>query len=282
MILQLERPLVWIDVETHDHGRAEDVHICEIGFEVFYPDKEPLIWSALVKPPVPITDLATNGRDGEGGHGITNEMVADAHPWSYYAQNLASNLVNVDFAGYHVRWFDLPCIKAEMFRCNVEWNFDNAFILDGLRVWQKAKPRSLEDAVLEFLNRPITSAHRVAGDVRDAREATEAMLERFSYLPRSVKALHDLCFPPEVERPKHPDWIDSKGKLKWIKGEAHITVGKWAKPNPTPIRVMIEDHTPRWGGRAYLEWTLTDAFGDDFKTFIRNALNGNLPQQPKE
>lgn len=282
MILTLERPLVWIDVETHDHGYPEDVHICEIGFEVVYPDKSPLIWSTLVKPPMPITPIATFGKDGCEGHGITNEMVADAKPWSYFAKNLADHLVNVDFAGYHVKSFDLRCIKAEMFRAGVEWSYDGAYVVDGLRIWQKAHPRGLADAVREFLKREPTAAHRVAGDVLDARETTEAMLERFSQLPRSVKALHDLCFPPETEKPQNPNWIDSKGKLKWINGEAHICTGKWAKPNPTPIKVMLEDHQPKWGGRAYLEWTLTDSFGDDFKTFIRNALNGHLPTQPKE
>lgn len=252
MYLKLVRPLVSLDVETHAKVTPEQAHICEIGFHIEYPDgRPPKVEGGLIRPPVAIAPDATEV------HHITNEDVAQSPLFKDVAMNLARWFSDCDFAGYNVK-FDLRVIAAEMARAGVKWSYEKAFLVDGLRLWQVKRPRTLSDAVREFLAREPAEAHRALGDAEDALAVALALAERFD-LPTSVAELHELCFA------KDPGFVDQSGKIVWANGQAVINFGKH---KGVALQVM---------SRNYLEWMLGSDFPEDTKTIIRGALNGQAP-----
>jgi hypothetical protein len=71
-ILNLEKPLACIDVETHDKCPPAQAHIVEMGIVVFYPgDKPTYRWSSLMRLPPGVT-LA------KGGHRRSRDYRGDA------------------------------------------------------------------------------------------------------------------------------------------------------------------------------------------------------------
>lgn len=260
MTLQLVRPLIWLDVETHDKCNPEDSHIIELGIHICYHDGRPdKTWCKFIKPGVPISPGATEV------HHIKNEDVVDAMPFSYYAKNLATGMRDCDFGGYNIK-FDLRVIEAEMKRAGVPWSWDGAFLADGLRLWQIGQPRTLSDAVREFLGRGTTDAHRALGDAEDARDVFLAQLERWQdKLPTTMKALHELCFPQD------PNAVDREGKIVWLdSGQACLTFGKHARK---PLRAVPRD---------YLEWVIGQSFPSDTKEILKQCLRGNFPTKQEK
>ncbi|MEN6605881.1 MAG: 3'-5' exonuclease [Bryobacteraceae bacterium] len=249
--MQLTHPLVALDVETHAKCKPEQARIVEIGMHIEYPDgRPPKTWCGLFNPGVPIT--------AHDVHGITDDKVASAHPFAYYAKNLAAGFSDCDFCGYNVR-FDLDVIQGEMNRAGVKWNYEGAHLLDGLRLWQLAKPRTLTEAVKEFLGREPTEA---LGDAEDALAVAQAMLERFSALPQKVDECHLLCFP------RNPLWVDSRGKIVWREdGEAQFSFGKHQS---VPLRKVP---------RSYFEWIMGGDFPREVKQVVEKALKGEFPKR---
>lgn len=253
----LERPLVCLDTETHAFVPPEKSHIIELGFKVFYPDKEPLTWVGFIKPPVPITAEAT------AKHHITNEMVADAPTWEQAGPRIAHGFAGADFLGYNLR-FDLTVIGAEMSRCRIKWSIEGARFIDPLRLWQIAAPRTLSDAVKEFCGgRTAREAHRALGDAEDAHDVAVGQLERWNHLPRDIQRLHDLQFPPPP-----PGSLDRENKLRWEGSEVVINFGKH---QGTLLRKMPS---------GYLKWMRDEGnFDSAVKTIVAEALQGRYPKK---
>lgn len=252
--LTLERPLVWLDVETHAKLPPEHGRIIELGFEMLYPDgREPKRWVSYINPGVPITADAT------GVHRIKDEDVSSAPRFNQVAASLAKGFSHCDFGGYNVR-FDLRCIEAEMTRAGVPWSYRDALLLDSLRLWQLGASRTLSDAVREFCGREPREAHRALGDAQDAQDAAVGMLRRFEKLPRELKALHELSF-------KNPDHLDADGKIIWVGEEAALNFGKHSG--------MLLKNV----GRGYLEWICGTNFPADVKKIATDALNGVYPKK---
>jgi DNA polymerase-3 subunit epsilon len=254
--LHLDRPLVWLDVETDSFLPPEQSRIVDFGFRMIYPEEEKpdKIYQSLINPGRPITSEARKK------HGITDEAVAGKPFFTQIADSLQRGFEGVDYGGYNVK-FDLKVLTGEMKRAGVEWDYESARILDPLRLWQVSVPRTLTDAVREFLNREPTDAHRAMGDVEDVHDVFLAMLERFRDLPRDVQKLHDLAFPID------PESADKEGKFKWRGDECVITFGKH---NGTPIQSVP---------RGYLQYIIDNDFASSTKEVCRQALMGNFPKR---
>lgn len=253
----LIRPLVWLDVETHDKKPPEESYVCELGFEMMRPDGSTKIWESYIKPPVPVAQSAIDV------HGITNEQLADAKPFAHYAKNLAFGFSNCDFGGYNVK-FDLRCIQTEMNRNGVKWSYEEAYLVDPLRMWQVKRPRSLSDAVREHLKREPSNAHRALADAQDAKDVGLAMLSIYE-LPVTPRELHELCFPP------NPDSLDPDDKIVWnAQNDACINFGKY-KDRPLAVIVPLD--------RRYFEWIVSANFSPKVKAIVQDALDGQFPKR---
>lgn len=295
MILPITRPLIALDVETHDKCEPEKARIVELGFKIVYPDgRESKRWVSYVRPDMLISEGAT------AVHGITNDVVFGCQtcgksqedhenvpspvslltvndgppievkglgvdhsfdPWPTFKElsaNIAQGFTNCDYAGYHVR-FDIRVIASEMERAGVQWSQGDARLLDSMHLWRIGQPRTLTDAVREFLGRGATKAHRALEDAEDALDVALAQLERWPQLPRDLGKLHDLCF--------NSNNVDPDGKFTYdVDGEAVCSFGKWKN---TKLRLIPKD---------YLKWMVEKGdFSSDVKRISREALNGVYP-----
>jgi DNA polymerase-3 subunit epsilon len=261
-ILQLQRPLSVVDTETTGTNPETD-RICQIAITIHYPlatdggsSRDPIAWSSLVNPGIPIPAETT------AIHHITDEMVRTARPFRDMAPKLSKSLTNIDFCGFNVP-FDLKMIAAEMKRAGASWSYESASIIDAHRIYRILHPRNLSAAYSEFVGaEPPSDAHDAGIDVRMTEEVLAGQLNLHPEIPRDIKALHDYCWP------KAADAVDGQRKFKWVNGEACIAFGKF---NGAPLRTME---------KGYLKWMMNGDFAADTKRIVEDALSGAYPSPP--
>jgi DNA polymerase-3 subunit epsilon len=177
-------------------------------------------WGSFINPGMPIPREATYGEGGEfKGHGITDDMVAQAPTFADLAPNLVKGFTGCDFGGFNIKFFDLPLIKAEFARVGIKWDYEGAKIIDCYKIWTIKATRRLSDGVEHFLGRKHEGAHRAVDDVKATVEIFAAQQARWS-LPADVEALHQLQWPID------PNAIDAEGKIVWKNGAATLMFGK--------------------------------------------------------
>lgn len=232
-VLVLTRPLVGVDLEStgKDYRTAG---ICQIGLEIFVPGQPTREYKTLVNPIMSIPAEATEI------HGITNEMVQGAPTFRQLAANLKLGLVDCDFVGYNLMVYDLPLMREEFRRAAIDWNYEDAAVIDAYTLWQRLEKRKLEDAVQRWLTptgwgdeQPNEShAHDALWDVRMSSRVAAAQLRTTTL--RTPRDVHTFCWPNR---------IDADGKLARLEsGELTLTFGKW---KDRPLRRVPADYR-RW------------------------------------
>jgi DNA polymerase III subunit epsilon len=253
-VIPLNCPLIVIDVETTGHHRKVD-RIVQIGLIKIYPDGDRNEWQSYVHPTIPIPPEATKI------HGITDEMVKDAPTFANLAPSLAAGFKGCDFGGYNVQ-FDLGFLEEEFRRVNRP-GVINGRVVDAFAIYRRYHPRTLSDAVEEYLGRKMVGAHDAMVDARETLAVLEAQMARhFNDLPDSVHGIHTLLFESADN-----GYVDPDGKLYWRYGEACLNFGEHAG---TPLRLV---------GRDYLGWVLRKDFPEPFKKLVREALEGRYPRR---
>jgi DNA polymerase III subunit epsilon len=282
-VLRLERRLVGLDLETTGVNEEKD-RIVELGVEIMEPDGKVIEYRTLVNPecPIPpeatavhhITDAMVQGCQTCGepkdslkhakidastfSENVVLEPVHEFKPWPTFgdlAATLAARLVRSDYTGFHVR-FDLRVLRASFKRHGVTWDYEDAGIIDGLRVKQITEPRSLED-VARAEGIELLDAHSALADIKTATRTIASLLTRFPQLPRTVKELHALL---------SPDWYDADGKLRW---DGDKIIFNFGKHKGDPIESVP---------RHYLSgFILKKDFSDKVKHCARLVLGGSYP-----
>lgn len=256
-MIELTRPLISLDVETHAFVSPEQSRIVELGFKVIYPkdgedQKPPKRYVTYIKSDLMISEEA------EKKHGISNEKIAHAPTFKQLAENLAKGFKDCDYCGYNIN-FDIKVLKAEFQRNGIRWSTAGAYLLDPLQLWRVMSPRTLSHAVREFLGREPTEAHRALGDAEDTLDVAMAQIERWA-LPHDLQKLHELCFDANN--------VDPDGKFIWLNGVAVCNFGKHGQ-SKTPLMLMPT---------AYRQWML--GYGDfsiEVKILVENSLKGIVP-----
>lgn len=263
-LLQLDRPIGTIDAETTGLDPETD-RVIQIALTVHYVNRDPISWVSLINPGIPIVNNV---------HGITDEMVKEAPTFAQIAPALAPKILNIDLVGANVE-FDLGFMHAEMKRAGVAWPW-NGHLIDILQIYYRKFPRNLEAAHREFggaqgeplpEGTSLDGAHDAGVDVRATETVLHGQLHRYPDLPRTVKALSEFCFP------RRANAIDQDGKIIWHEGEACISIGKFAKNGPYPLRKL---------DKGYLEFMSgpKTSFSDEVKQIFRAAIMGVFPVPP--
>lgn len=249
-VLVLARPLIGLDLETTGVN-PQTSRIVELALEIMVPGKDTKEYRTLVNPGIPIPKEASDI------HHITDDMVQDAPPFEALADRLLKGFSGSDFAGYNVR-FDLRIMAAEFRRAKRVWDYEDARVIDGFRLWQIAEGRSLEHAVKRWLPGEDLEgdAHSALYDVKMATRIIAAELRGCSTLPRDLQMLHDLC---------SPGWFDAEGKLQWKNGELCFSFGEH---KDKPLRSVP---------RGYLDWITKKDFSEKIKQVCRAAIRGEYP-----
>lgn len=237
MRLELERPLIFFDLETTGTDPQRD-RIIELAAVKLWPDGRREEKCRRFNPLMPIPKEAT------AIHGITDADVRDEPAFAKVAKGpkgIAAYFAGCDLAGYNVINFDLPMLMAELERAGEALDISRVAVIDAFRIFISREPRDLSGAVRFYCGREHAGAHSAAADVRATIDVLEAQLNRYRDLPASPADLDAAVRDPEE--------VDRQGKLKWIDGEIGLNFGRHksrtlrylAREEPDYIRWMIQN-----------------------------------------
>jgi len=258
MLLELDRPLAYLDFETTGVNTKYD-RIVELAIIKVYPDgrQERLVRRINPERTIPAGATAI--------HGITDADVADCPTFGDVALEVMRFISGCDLAGFAISRFDVPLLVEEFQRVGLTYDIKNVRIVDAQRIYHQKEPRTLS-AALEFYCGEIHSqAHGAEADVVATMRVLQGQFARYDDLPHSVDEL-DVEFCPE----RH-DALDPEGKLRWRDDEVVIDFG--TKRGMTLRELAAQE-------ASYLKWMLKKDFSSEAKDIVRNALAGTFPRRP--
>ena len=179
MALKLERPLVFIDLETTGINIAID-RVIEIAIVKIMPDKTKLVKHKFINPQMPIP------KSNIDIHGITDEKVKDAPTFKEVANELKQFIDNADLSGYNSNRFDIPLLMEEFLRAGIELDMTNRRMLDVQTIFHMMEKRTLEAAYKFYCTKDLVDAHSAEADASATWEILEAQLERYTHLGTTI------------------------------------------------------------------------------------------------
>lgn len=246
--ITLEKPLAVIDLETTGTDPRKD-RIVEISVLKILPDKEQIHRTRRLNPGMGIPAAAT------AIHGITDADVAGERRFEQVADSLLRFLEGCDLCGFNFKKFDLQMLYCEFARAGRKLTLEGRAIIDPMEIFHRYERRDLAAAVQMYLGRKHEGGHSADADVLATAEVLDAMLGRYTDLPRSAAGLH--------EHFADPSRIDSGGFFRMMEGQICFALGKH---RGQPLEVIAS------AKRDYLEWMLNQDFFDDTKAIVRKAL----------
>jgi DNA polymerase III subunit epsilon len=175
MALQLNRPLVFIDLETTGVNLATD-RVIEIAIVKILPDRTRHVKHKLINPQMPIP------KNSSDIHGITDEMVKDAPVFKEVANELKQFIDNADLSGYNSNRFDIPLLMEEFLRAGIHFDMTNRRMLDVQQIFHMMEKRTLGAAYKFYCEKELTDAHSAEADASATWEILEAQLVRYEHL----------------------------------------------------------------------------------------------------
>ncbi len=198
MILQLSRPLVFLDFETTGLDVTAD-RIVELAFVKMQQDGSRTSLVQRINPGIEVSKKATKVT---GIHTMDATGLFWGPPLRKVGQQLAAFLTDCDLAGFNQIAFDVPMWLAECKRHNIAFELGDRRQVD-VRILFHAKehgwdrflmgPRNLGAAVRHYCGREHENAHSAEADCMATADVLLAQLERHADLPRDVEGLHQFC-----------------------------------------------------------------------------------------
>ena len=198
MLLQLSRPLVFLDLETTGLDLEKD-RIVEIGLVKLHPDSRRETLCERVNPEMDIPDAASKV------HGIRTEEVCGLFGkprLKERIQDFVAFIGDADLAGFNSIAFDVPLWLNEYKRCNADFTMKDRHQVDARNIFRVKETtwdrflmgkRTLAAAVRHFCGKDLPGAHSADVDADATIDVLLAQLERFPELPRDVPGLHEFC-----------------------------------------------------------------------------------------
>lgn len=268
----MSRQLVFFDLETTGPGDPHPDHDRIVEFSILdggLGDPEP--WTKLVDPGVSIHPDRTEV------HGISDEDVADAHPFASYAGSVQATVENAILCGYGIRGYDVPILDRELREAGEAGleRTDSGFIthpeIDLFQAWNVQEPRDLTTAAARFAGVELgEAAHTAEADTAVLPEVLAGMIREFDLpdpagLP-DVGGAADKPAPPEealdrlIEACRKDGAMDRDGCFR--RREDGEVVFDFGKHRGKPVR----DHPD------YLDWMLRKDFPKETHRLAKHLL----------
>ncbi|MDR7519418.1 MAG: 3'-5' exonuclease [Armatimonadota bacterium] len=257
--LRLQRPIVFLDVETTGVNPASD-RVVEISLIKVHPDGRRETLTRRVHPGVPIPPESTRF------HGITDADVADAPRFAEVAPDLLAFIGDADLAGFNIHRFDLPILHRELALAGLRLDMTGRAVVDAQVIYHRKVPRDLTAAYKFYCGKDLAEPHSARADVEACLEVLDAQLATYPDLPQTPQELAEYCTP----KPRDPDAVDSTGKFLWEGGEAVFAFGPEGIRGRRLREVAEKD-------RGFLEWILRRDFHPEVKAIVQAALAGRFP-----
>ncbi len=255
--LNLTRPIVFFDLETTSID-IKVARIIEFAAIKILPDTS--------KPPISVRILINPGKEIISKEiteltGITNDMVKDKGLFRDLANELYDFIKDCELGGYNCIKYDIPLLKEEFKRVNIDWDYSKCKVLDSCNIFKKKEGRTLSDASRFYLGKEHTGAHSALTDITRTIEVLFAQIQKYDDLPKDIDELH------EYVRFLDPNAIDPDGKF--IRNPAGDIVFGFGKHNGKKVNENLDT-------RDFVAWMLRENFSDETKDVARKILSGEL------
>jgi DNA polymerase-3 subunit epsilon len=213
MNLQLEKPIVFFDLETTGIQIATD-RIVEISLLKVFPDGRKETFTRYVNPEMDIPLQATEI------HKITNEMVKNEPTFKELAPQISIIIEGCDLAGFNSSRFDIPLLAEEMLRAGINFDMDDRKAVDVQVIYHKKEPRNLSAAYQFYCEKVLENAHSAKADTMATFEILDAQIAKYEDVESSVDFLSELSH--------HNSRVDFAGFIVLNeKAEETFTFGKY-------------------------------------------------------
>jgi DNA polymerase-3 subunit epsilon len=246
--LALTRPLAVIDLETTGTNPLFD-RIVEASVLKLFPDGERQHLTRRLNPGVPIPAEAS------AVHGIVDADVAHEPCFRDVAADLLRLLDACDLCGFNLKRFDLRLLQAEFQRVGLALVLAGRAIIDPMEIFHAYERRDLAAAVRFYLGREHSSGHCAAADALATAEVLDAMLARYTDLPRAAPDLH--------QHFQDPNTVDTERRFTRVRDHIRFAFGKYRGQALGEIARLDPD---------YLRWMLGQDFSEDTKAVVKAAL----------
>lgn len=198
MILELARPIVFLDFETTGLDTQKD-RIVELAFVRVLPDGTRQSLVQRVNPGIEISKQATKVT---GIHTLDACGLFWGPPLKKVGQKLVDFLGDSDIGGFNQIGYDLPLWLAECKRNGIDFDLGKRHLVDVKVVFNVMEtgwdrflmgPRNLSAAVRHYCGRELEGAHSAEADTQATVDVLLAQLQRHKELPRTVPGLHEFC-----------------------------------------------------------------------------------------
>ncbi len=184
-MLQLKRPIVFIDLETTGVSLSAD-RIVEIAMVKIMPEESRQVKRKLLNPEMPIPKEASDI------HGITDDMVKDAPTFKQAANEIKMFIENCDLGGYNSNRFDIPILMEEFLRSGINVDLSTRKMIDVQHIFYTMEPRTLSAAYKFFCEKELVGAHSAKTDVNATIDVLMAQLKRYNKLGNTVESILEL------------------------------------------------------------------------------------------
>lgn len=178
MLLNLEKPIVFFDLETTGVNVGTD-HIVEICLLKVNPDQTTEQLVHRVRPvdsdgkTIHIPEFTT------AIHGISDADVADKPSFTQLAPEVASFIGDADLAGYNSNKFDVPLLVEEFLRAGLKFDLKSRRLIDVQNIFHKMEQRTLKAAYRFYCGKNLDHAHSADADTMATYEVLMAQLDRY-------------------------------------------------------------------------------------------------------
>ena len=172
MKLQLERPIVFFDLETTGIDVAKE-RIIEICLLKIYPNGNEESKVMRINPTIHIPEESSKI------HGIYDKDVADCPTFADVAADIWAIMEGCDLGGYNSNHFDIPMLAEEFLRAGVKANLQNCRSIDVQNIYKKLERRTLVAAYRFYCHKEIENAHSAMADTRATYEVLCAQLDHY-------------------------------------------------------------------------------------------------------
>ncbi len=242
MSLNLERPLVFFDLETTGASISTD-RIIDIFMLKINPDQSRTTWMSRINPGMPIKPEATEV------HGITDADVKDQPSFAALAPKIEQFFEDADIAGYNSNYFDIPLLMEEFYRVGIYFDISKKKTIDVFKIFSKMERRDLSAAYKFYCNQSHIDAHSAEADVMATYQILEAQLERYAgEIKNDTTFLHEFTTDTEL--------VDMGRRLINENGIIKYNFGKYK--GMSVIEVFSKDP-------SYYHWIIRGDFHIDTK-----------------
>ena len=184
MNLQLERPLIFFDLETTGTNVMED-RIVEISVVKIMPDGTKEEKTRRVNPERHIPEAATAVQH------ITDEDVVGEPTFRQIANSMLKFFEGCDIAGFNSNRFDVPLLIEEFNRAGLAFPTAGRRFIDVQNIFHKLEQRTLVAAYRFYCGKELEDAHSANADTMATFEVLEAQIAKYDQLQGDVKSLSE-------------------------------------------------------------------------------------------